>query len=150
MPLREYIQRLKEQEKLIRVSEPISKRLEIAGVLKQMEPVPVLFEQVRESAFPVIGNLFCSKAAFSDYFGIQVAELIPFLTGAIQNRSKPGVVKDAPCQEVVEMEPDLDKLPILFHCDQDGGNYISSGVVLAKHPIHGQNARVPWRRGSQF
>ena len=38
------------------------------------------------------------------------------------------------------IEPDLDLLPILFHCDQDGGAYISSGVVLANHPVYGQNA----------
>jgi len=36
-------------------------------------------------------------------------------------------------------EIDLDKLPILFHCEKDGGNYISSGVVVAKDPEHGQN-----------
>ena len=140
MSLREYIQRLDEQKNLIRVSEPISKTFEIAGVLKQMEPAPVLFERVHESAFPVIGNLFCSKAAFADYFGIQVAEIIPFLTDAIQNRSSPRVVSEAPCQEAVELDPDLDKLPILFHCEGDGGNYISSGVVLACHPDYGQNA----------
>jgi len=140
MPFREYIQRLEEQEKLVRVSKPISKTLEIAGVLKQIEPTPALFEQVRESDFQVIGNLFCSKAAFAEYFGIQVTEIIPLLTNAIQNRSQPEVVNEAPCQEVVELNPDLDKLPILFHCEQDGGNYISSGVVLAKHPVHGQNA----------
>jgi 2,5-furandicarboxylate decarboxylase 1 len=140
MSLREYIQRLDQQKKLIRVSEPVSKSLEIAGVLKQMEPAPVLFERARESAFPVIGNLFCSKAAFADYFGIQAAEIIPFLTAGIRNRMPPAIVTEAPCQEVVELEPDLDTLPILFHCDQDGGNYISSGVVLASHPVHGQNA----------
>jgi len=140
MSLREYVQRLEAKKKLTRVSEPISKTLEIAGVLKQMEPTPILFEQVRESEFPVTGNLFCSKAAFADYFGIQVAELIPFLTNGIQNRSKPEVVSEALCQEVVELDPDLDSLPILFHCNQDGGNYISSGVVLARHPVHGQNA----------
>jgi UbiD family decarboxylase len=128
------------QKKLIHVSEPISKTLEIAGVLKQIEPQPALFERVRESDFPVAGNLFCSKAAFADYFGIKVAELIPFLTNGIQNRRPPEIVRSAPCQEVVELEPDLDKLPILLHCDQDGGNYLSSGVVLAKHPVYGQNA----------
>ncbi|MFN2180662.1 MAG: hypothetical protein ACK2UV_14355, partial [Candidatus Promineifilaceae bacterium] len=92
MPLREYIQRLDEQKKLVRVSKPISKTFEVAGVLKQMEPAPVLFERVRESAFPVIGNLFCSKAAFAEYFGIQVAEIIPFLTNGIQNRNPPELV----------------------------------------------------------
>ena len=140
MSLRDYLQKLDSQKKLIRVSEPISKNFEIAGVLKQMEPQSVLFERVRESAFPVVGNLFCSKAGFADYFGIRVAELIPFLTSGIQNRRTPKIVTSAPCQEVVELDPNLNKLPILFHCDRDGGSYISSGVVLAKHPIYGQNA----------
>jgi 2,5-furandicarboxylate decarboxylase 1 len=148
MTLRDYLHKLDAQKKLIRVHEPISKTFEIAGVLKQMEPQPVLFERVRESAFPVIGNLFCSKAAFADYFGIRVSEIIPFLTAGIRDREPPEVVSDAPCQEAVETDPDLDKLPILFHCDQDGGNYISSGVVLARHPVHGQNA--DFHRSMQF
>ena len=140
MSLRNYIQRLDSEKKLVRVSEPISKRFEAAGVLKQLEPSPVLFEHIHESAFPVIGNLFCSKGAFADYFGIPVSEIIPHMAAAIQNRKPASLVPRAPCQEVVQMDPDLDQLPILFHCDRDGGNYISSGVVLAKHPQYGQNA----------
>ncbi len=140
MSLRDYLHKLDARKSLIRVSEPISKIFEIAGVLKQMESRPALFERVRESAFPVVGNLFCSKAAFADYFGIAAAEIIPFLAAGIRDRKPPEVVSEAPCQEVVELEPDLDRLPILFHCEQDGGNYISSGVVLARHPVHGQNA----------
>ncbi len=140
MPLREYIHSLANRKKLIRVSEPISKTLEIAGVLKQCEPATVLFENVRETPFPVIGNLFCSKAAFADYFGIRVAEIIPFLLSAIQKPVACEIVTNAPCQEVVLDMPDLDQMPILFHCAGDGGNYISSGVVLASHPVYGQNA----------
>jgi UbiD family decarboxylase len=140
MSLREYIQKCDTQNKLIRVSEPISKTLEIAGVLKQLEPDPVIFDHVKEAQFPVIGNLFCSKTAFADYFGIKVSEIIPFLANAIQNRTPSTLVSSAPCQEVVTTEPDLNLLPILFHCDLDGGNYISSGVMLAMHPVYGQNA----------
>jgi UbiD family decarboxylase len=33
----------------------------------------------------------------------------------------------------------LDELPILFHCANDGGNYISSGVIVSKSPEYGQN-----------
>ena len=140
MPIREYIHRLEDQNKLVRVSQPISKSLQIAGVLKQCEPTPVLFEKVQEAAFPVIGNLFCSKASIADYFCIGVEEIIPFLLSAIKNRRPSRIVSEAACQEVVHDQPDLDLLPILFHCDQDGGNYISSGVVIANHPVHGQNA----------
>ena len=131
---------MEDQKKLIRVSQPISKTLQIAVVLRQCEPNPVLFEKVQESTFPVIGNLFCSKVAIADYFGIQVAEIIPFLLSGIQERTPCRIVTNAACQEVIQDQPDLNLFPILFHCDQDGGNYISSGVIFANHPVYGQNA----------
>ena len=140
MPLREYIHKLEHQKELFRVCNPISKTLEIAAVLKQSEPNPVMFEKVRKSPFPVIGNLFGTKAAIADYFEIRITEIIPFLLSAIQHPTPNRIITNAPCQEVVLNEPDLDLLPILFHCNLDGGNYISSGVVLANHPIYGQNA----------
>lgn len=140
MSLRKYLARLDERHDLVRITTPISKTYEIAAVLKQLEPQPVLFEQVLETPFRVVGNLFCGKPAFADYFEIPVAQIIPFMTGAIANRSPCRVVTQAPCQEVVIDQPDLERLPILRHCDLDGGNYISSGVVIARHPDYGQNA----------
>lgn len=148
MALRDYLNRLADNQKLKKVSQPVSKTYEIASVLKQVEPTPVLFEQVRESPFRVVGNLFCSKAAFADYFNVPVSGIIPLLTRAIENRSPCRVVEQAPCQEVVDLQPDLDRLPILRHCEKDGGNYISSGVVIARHPRYGQNA--DFHRGMQF
>lgn len=148
MTLRSYLQRLESEVRLLRVWEPVSKVYTAAGVLKQVEPRPVLFEQIQESPFRVAGNLFCGKAAFADYFGIAIGEIIPYLTRAIEQRSLPEVVTDAPCQEVVEMEPDLDRLPILRHCELDGGNYISSGVFIAGHPQWGQN--LDFHRCMQF
>ena len=139
MIFRSSLKRLDEQGQLVRVSQPISKEYEIAGVLKRLEPRPVLFEQVQGSYFQVLGNLFCSKAAFAAYFGLTPREIIPMLTRAIDTRSPCEVVNEAPCQEVVIHEPDLDQLPIPLHCDGDGGNYISAGVVIASHPRHGQN-----------
>lgn len=140
MSLREYIQKLEAQNRLIKVAGPVSKTYEIAGILKKTEPAPVLFERVAESDFRVIGNLFCTKAAFADYFGIDRREIIPTLTRAIDQRSPGAVVKQAPCQERVNLRPDLEALPILRHCRADGGNYISAGVVITKHPQYGQNA----------
>ena len=140
MSLRSTLQRLEDQKQIIKVTKPISKTYAIAGVLKKLEPTPVLFEQVAESGFRVAGNLFCSKAGFADYFGMPVSGIIPAMIKAIEDHSPCEVVKAASCQEVVDMHPDLDDLPILRHCAQDGGNYISSGVFIARHPLHGQNA----------
>ncbi len=66
MSLRDYIHRLETRGDLIKVGVPISKIYEIAGVLKQLEPKPVLFGCVKESPVRVMGNLFCDKASFAD------------------------------------------------------------------------------------
>jgi len=159
MTLRDHIQKLIEKNELITFTEPISTTYEIAAALKQLEPRPVLFKNVRESAFWVIGNLFCNKVQFANYFGIEVAEIIPTLAQAISTphtpllmqqevRERPGQESEAPCQEVVHREPNLDKLPILRHFVGDGGNYITAGVVIAKHPEYGQN--MDFHRCMQF
>ncbi|MBD3405775.1 MAG: UbiD family decarboxylase [Candidatus Lokiarchaeota archaeon] len=139
MILEKHIEQIKKQGKLTSVEKSISKKLEIAGVLKALEPTPVLFENLDDSEFRVTGNLFCTKSQIADYFGISIAELIPTLTKAIENRSRPEVIDSAPAQEVVRDEVNLDDLPILIHNEVDGGPYISSGVVVSKDPEFGQN-----------
>ena len=46
MSFRDHLRHLEESGKLVRIWAPISKTYEIAGVLKELEPNPVLFEQV--------------------------------------------------------------------------------------------------------
>jgi UbiD family decarboxylase len=139
MGLREYLQKLEKEGTLLKIEKPVSKRLEAAGVLKAVEPKPVLFENVTDSKFRIMGNLFCSKESVASYLGISTKDIIPTLSIAIEDRSPPKEIKDAPCQEVVEKTVELDKVPILFHNERDGGPYISSAVVVAGHPKYGQN-----------
>ena len=148
MTLRSYLQRLADTGDLLTLSAPVSKTYEMAGILKEMEPKPVMFSRVKESPFEVMGNLFCSKAAFANCFNIQVKEIIPSLIQAIQDRTPCPIVTEAACQEVVISNPDLDSLPILRHCALDGGNYISSGVFISRHPKFGQN--LDFHRAMQF
>jgi UbiD family decarboxylase len=153
MTLRTYLDQLVERGELLIIREPISKTYEIAALLKQLEPRPVLFENVQESGFRVIGNLNCSKAQFADYFGIATPEIIPFLTKAIASPSPlfPNpypLTSEAPCQQVIHLHPDLDSLPIPLHFAGDGGPYITAGVVIAKHPQYGQN--MDFHRCMQF
>jgi 2,5-furandicarboxylate decarboxylase 1 len=139
MSLRSYLKKVEGQSRLVTVTAPISKFYDVAGVLKKLEPGPVMFENVRGSPFRVVGNLFCTKSAFADYFDILISKITPRLLRAIEERTPPAIVETAPCQDVVVLNPDLDDLPILMHCRGDGGNYISSGVWIAKHPQYGQN-----------
>ncbi len=139
MSLRSYLKKVDGQSRLVTVTAPISKFYEVAGVLKKLEPAPVMFENVKGSRFPVVGNLFCTKGAFADYFDILISRITPCLLRAIDEHAPYEVIENAPCQEVVSLNPNLDDLPILMHCRGDGGNYITSGVWIAKHPQYGQN-----------
>lgn len=148
MTFRNYIQTLINQQKIECFTGPISRKYQIASVMKKFEASPVLFEQVLESRFRVAGNVLPSKAAFARYFGVQVTDIIPLLSKAINWRSPCEQIREAPCQDVVISDPDLDILPILRHFPTDGGNYITSGVVIARHPQYGQN--LDFHRCMQF
>ncbi len=142
MGFREYLKKIDGEGLLRKVDIEISKNLEISGVLKEVEPTPVMFNNVKESEFRVVGNTFCTKNVIASYFGVTPADLIPMLSKAILDRKEPEITTNAPCQEVVESSIDLDKIPILYHCDKDGGNYISSAVVVTRDPEYGQNLAI--------
>lgn len=148
MGLRDFVRTLQDSGRLASVRKPVSKRLEAAAVLNRLDERPVLFEAVGESEFKVVGNLFGTKRSFADYFGIEPQDLIPRMVDAIENPTRPEEVGRAPCQEVVEQEVDLDRLPILFHCKEDGGNYITSGVFITKSGEGIQN--VDFHRAMQI
>jgi 2,5-furandicarboxylate decarboxylase 1 len=148
MGFREYINQIDDKGLLRKVDIEVSRRLEISGILKEIEPTPVMFNNVKESDFRVVGNMFCTKNVIASYFDVTPADLIPMLSTAISQRSEPEIILKAPCQEVVESNVDLDKLPILFHCEKDGGNYVSSAVVITRDPDYGQN--MDFHRAMQF
>ncbi|MCX8158430.1 MAG: UbiD family decarboxylase [Candidatus Diapherotrites archaeon] len=138
MSFRDYIKKLEKKRNLIRIKKPVSKNLEASAIINELKDKPVLFENIKESNFKVSANIFATKQLIADYFGVSVQELLEKMLYAIENPSEPKLVKNAPCQEV-ELPIDLDKLPILFHCEKDGGNYISSGVCIITDKEYGQN-----------
>ena len=148
MGFRDYIKKIDEKGLLQKVDVETSKNLEISGILKEKEPTPLMFNNVKESEFRLVGNMFCTKNVIASYFNVTPADIIPMLSKAIIERSEPEIASNALCQEVIESSVDLDKLPILFHCEKDGGNYVSSAVVITRDPDYGQN--MDFHRAMQF
>ncbi|MEW6328589.1 MAG: UbiD family decarboxylase [Candidatus Micrarchaeota archaeon] len=137
--LRDFISKLEKNRQLIKIKKPVSARLEASGILKALDGTPVLFENVRGYNYRVIGNLFSSRALIAQYLKTTPEKLIFRMARAIDKPTKPTLVKNAPCHEVVETGVDLNKIPILFHCAKDGGPYISAGVVVARDSEYGRN-----------
>ncbi|MFH1235265.1 MAG: UbiD family decarboxylase, partial [Candidatus Diapherotrites archaeon] len=139
MNLEKFIEKLEAKGKLTRIKKPVSKMYECSAIMKELDGKPVLFEQVKESKFRVLGNAFASKELVAEYFGIKPEELVPKMIQALEKPTEPKEAVQGACQEVVEENVDLDALPITRYTEIDGGNFITSGVFIARDKQLGLN-----------
>ena len=163
--LRDFIDFLEEKGDLLRISEPVSRDLEITEItdrtIKSGGPA-LLFENVEGYRMPLAINLFGTHQRMAWALGVddveEIAERVENLLGMVQGppegivgklkalgdlagvaRSRPKVVKNAPCQEVVITgdDVDLDAFPILKCWPLDAGRFITLPLVVSRDPATG-------------
>jgi UbiD family decarboxylase len=136
---RNFLEQLNKSGELTRITKEVSTEYEIAGIISSLGEKPVLFEKIKESKIPVVAGLVSSKLLISKALKVEGQELLSSLSNAMENPVPPKVVSEGKCQEVVEKEVDVRKLPILKYTKKDGGKYIPSGVAIVKDPELGRN-----------
>ncbi|MEM4336218.1 MAG: UbiD family decarboxylase [Candidatus Anstonellales archaeon] len=138
---RDFLKELEKRKKLIKIKKPVSKNLEAAGLLKALDGNPVMLEKIKGSEYKIAGNVFSTRELVAECLGVKKDALVGKMMNAINNPTKPKLVekKKAPVLEITEKNVDLSKLPVLFHCEKDGGPYFSSAVIVAKDPVLGHN-----------
>lgn len=139
MNLEKFSENLEKKGMLKKVKEAISKKYECSAVMHSLDGTPVLFENVKESKFKIFGNPFSSKELVAEFLGVNLQKLVPTMINALENPTEPETTNKGTCQEVVEEKVDLNELPILLHTEIDGGNYITSGVFIARDQELGLN-----------
>lgn len=161
--LREFIRRLEEKGELKKITQEISPLLEITEladrVSKQQGPA-LLFENIKDSSFPVAINLFGSHSRMRlalevdslDELANRIDTLLePQIPASFLEKLKtlpklnellsfsPKLVKDAPCKEIILKDsPSLYKFPILKCWPNDGGRFITFPLVFTKDPETGR------------
>lgn len=159
--LSEFISFLEARGELVRVKEKVSYHLEIAEITDRVSKnngPALFFENVENSSFHVVTNLFGSFKRMAWALGVEEIEDVPRRIEKLLNQKPPEtfidkikmlpqlfefakyfpkVVKSAPCQEVVEENPDVTKLPALFCWPGDGGRFITLPLVFTKDPETG-------------
>ena len=164
--LREFVADLEQRHLLRRISEEVDANLEITEITDRVSKmtgeknVALLFENVKGYDMPVLMNAFGSYERMAMALGVEklddiadeireflrlpymtakskfdLVSIIPKLKRAI---NFPKYVKDAPCQEVVMSEPNLDKIPILNCWPKDGGAFVTLPLVFTKNPATGK------------
>ena len=139
MNLRSFLVKLEKEDKLVRIKKEVSVNYEIANIMYSIDEKPVIFEKVKGYDFPVFGGITSNRDIIAEALGTSKDKLLLKLVDALRNPTKPKMVDKAPCQEIVIKNPDIDKLPLLFHLPGDGGRYATATVSTIKDPDTGRN-----------
>jgi len=131
---RSFMEQLQKNGELTRIRREVSTQYEMAGIIDGLDEKPVFFEKIRESSIPVVAGLLSSKDLIARGLGIRKEQLMQKLSAGLENPVAPDVVKKGECQEIVEQNVDLTKLPIMRYTEKDGGKYIASSVAIVRDP----------------
>ncbi len=162
--LGEFISKLEKEGELVRIKTLVDPELEITEItdrVSKMHGPALLFENVRGSSMPVLINAFGSEKRMAmslgvenlDDIGKEISDWLSLkdnLPSSMMDKLKmlpklaelssimPRTVKKAPCQEIVQMEPSLDTLPILKCWPGDAGRFITLPQVYTRDLVTGQ------------
>jgi UbiD family decarboxylase len=139
--MREFLAELDRTKELTHVNREVSTRYEVAAVSCRLDGKPLLFEKISEAEGYRIATGVCgTRTMLARSIGLDAGKLLPRILDSIENPKPFEAVSRAPCQEVVEDDVDLRKLPILIHCEKDGGPYATAGIAVAHDREYGYNA----------
>ena len=139
MKLREFLTHLEKDKKLYRIKKEVSTKYEIANIIYSLDEQPVIFEKVKGYPFSIFSGITGNRDVIATGLGTTKEQLLLKLVEALRNPREPRLIENAPCQEVIIKEPDLSKLPLLYHLDGDGGRYATATVATIKDPETGRN-----------
>ena len=139
MSLRTFIDTLRSRGELIEIDREVSPELEMAGVISALEGKAAHFPHAQREGYSVVSGICAHREQFALALDIQPAELVHVMAEALAHPTAPDVVENAPCQEIVEHNVDLNRLPILTHTTLDKGPYVTTGIIVVNDPDFGLN-----------
>lgn len=125
---------------LLKVADEVDTDLEMTSVLFKQTERAMLFKNVRGYDTRVVGNFLGCEENVLEIYEHDISGLRDFIGDGLANPIAPKVVDEGPVQAVYRNNPDLlEYLPLPRYAPNDGGRYISGGVVIAKDPDTGVN-----------
>src|SRR5687767_3432468 len=155
--LRAYLDQLRRDGDLAIVSVPVDARLEVAEIHRRVIAAggpALLFTNVIGAAFPLVTNLFGTRARVEKAFGRQPLDFVRRVAGLAQRGAPPdlrmlwqerdfirrlmkiGTTRkpSGPVAEVVSRDVRLERLPVITSWPEDGGPFLTLPLVYTEHP----------------
>lgn len=143
--LRDWLDHLARHDRLAVIQPNKALRFEIAAIAKRLDGhKATFFPRPGGHTIPVISGLVSNRQWIADAMGIDASDVLSRFQDAALNPLPWREVTDAPVQEVVKREVDLNaQLPTPTHNEFDNGAYITAGLMIARNPNTGvQNVSI--------
>ncbi|MHC5541689.1 UbiD family decarboxylase domain-containing protein, partial [Singulisphaera rosea] len=138
---REFLAALRERGELLEIERPVALELEVGKALRKCASVsgPALVFKDNGTQFPLVGGVYNTRSKALIAFESTEAEVFGKILAGLANRIPPVVIEDAPVHENVILGEsiDLTALPVPRYSPDDGGPYITPGIVVSKDPETG-------------
>ena len=158
--LRTYLERLQQiaPDQLVRVKEPVDWQYEVTSRVAEMEKrrdnPALLFESVQGYSTPLLINLFGNVDRISLGLGdgsLVHGSRLDFYdewNRLFANDIPPVHVGDGPVKEIhyKGSDIDLESLPIPRFYEQDGGRYVTAGLLAARNPDDPEEVNLSYVR----
>lgn len=138
---REFLDELRANGELIDVDRPVALELEVAKALKKSAAVsgPATVFTQNGTAFPLVGGVYNSRSKALIAFGCDEDNAMAHILDGLSNPIPPVVTDSAPVHEniILGADVDLSTLPVPRYSPDDGGPYITPGIVVSRDPDTG-------------
>ena len=132
MSLRPYLETLKQSNLLVEINKEVKLEYEITEQLQSNYNNAVLFSDVEGSHFPLIGNILSSRDNLKLVLN-EEKDYYNFFQQSLLNPRQPKLIESSLTFSNKE-SINLSNLPIPKFFPVDGGNYLTSGIVITQFP----------------
>jgi len=155
--LRHYLEILRKEDELLTIDTQVDPYLEIAEIHRRIIArggPALLFTRVRNSAFPVVTNLFGTSRRLELAFGRRPLDFVDRLVHLLEHFMPPRLAtlwearsvlgqalkiglktrRSSPLLACCQKPPRLGELPLLTSWHSDGGAFVTLPLVYTEHP----------------
>ncbi|MFL5287461.1 MAG: UbiD family decarboxylase [Rhodopila sp.] len=138
---REFLDALRNAGELLELERAVSPDLEVAKAMRKSAAVsgPAIIFKNNGTAFPLVGGVYNTRAKALIALQTTEKEVFDRVLRGMAARIPPVIVTDAPVHENVITGDaiDIPRIPVARYSPDDGGPYITAGIVVSKDPETG-------------
>lgn len=135
---RDFLHTLKKHNDLLEIDRFVNPLLDVGKALQKSAAIngPALLFKNNGTDFPLVGGIYNTRAKALLAFQATEETIFDLIMKGLNNPIPPVTVTQGPaCETILKgTQVDLSKLPIPKYSPQDGGPYITPGIIVSQDP----------------